>query len=70
MQYIAQTEHLGLRRFRLEDAARLYEIHRDEEVQKWIPNESYHDLNEARDAALFFADRVDRADLPMCWPWK
>ena len=53
MKYIFETEHLGMRRFEKDDAPRLYAIHLDEEVRKWIPNESYEDLEEAQEANWF-----------------
>lgn len=31
---------------------------------KWIPNESYQDIAEARDAIKFYADYVDKNQLP------
>ena len=55
MKYIIETQRLGLRKFAAEDAERLYANHLDEEVKKWIPNESYEDPEEAREAAVFFA---------------
>ena len=36
----------------------------EEEVKKWIPNESYADLEEAQGAIDFFADRVKKGMLP------
>ena len=64
MKYIFETEHLGMRRFEKDDAPRLYAIHLDEEVRKWIPNESYEDLEEAQEAIAFFSGCVDRNELP------
>ena len=64
MERIFETEHLAARKFRPEDAKRLYEIHAEESVRKWIPNESYEDSGEAEETALFFADCVDRHQLP------
>lgn len=64
MKYVFETNHLRVRKFRTEDAERLYEIHLDEEVKKWIPNESYQDPEEARGAAEFFAGCVERGKLP------
>ncbi len=59
-----ETERLIIRRFAAEDAARLYEIHCDEAVKKWIPNESYEDIAEASGAIDFFAGCVDKERLP------
>ena len=64
MNYLFETVRLGMRRFRPEDAERLYSIHLDEEVKHWIPGESYEDLDEAKEAASFFGECVDRNELP------
>ena len=59
-----KTDELILRRFKEDDADKLYSNHKDPEVMKWIPNESYEDRNEARDAAAFFSDCTDKEQLP------
>lgn len=64
MATVFETEHLKVRSFEAEDAERLYCIHRDEEVQKWIPNESYEDPEEAGEAIRFFAGCVNRKEIP------
>ena len=64
MEYLFETERLKARRFLPEDAPRLFEIHAEDEVRKWIPNESYADPEEARDAIDFFAGCVDHNRLP------
>lgn len=64
MESIFETERLRVRRFEPEDAEPLYEIHLDEEIRKWMPNECYADPGEARGAAEFFADCVSRKELP------
>ena len=64
MDYIFETEHLGVRKFRVEDAPRLYCNHLEPEVKKWIPNESYGDLEEAEGAVRFFADCVSKEHMP------
>ena len=64
MEYLFETEHLKTRKFEMADADRLYEIHLDEAVKKWMPNERYADVAEAREAIAFYADCVDRGQLP------
>ena len=64
MNRILETERLIIRKFAADDAQRLYENHLDAEVQKWFPNESYQDVGEAREAIQFFADCVNRKELP------
>ena len=44
MEYIFETKHLRIRKFEMEDAKSLYENHLEEEVKRWIPNESYADI--------------------------
>ena len=64
MEYLFETDRLRMRKFEPDDAERLYAIHLDQEVKKWIPNESYENLEEARETIDFFADCVNRKALP------
>ena len=62
--YFFETERLAARKFVPEDAKRLYELHRDDEVKKWIPGEYYEDLDDARGGSEFFAECVEKNHLP------
>lgn len=64
MKYIFETEHLKVRKFEIGDAQCLYENHLEEEVKKWIPNESYADIEETQDAINFYVDCVNNNHLP------
>ncbi len=64
MEYIFETEHLRVRKFKLEDAQQLYENHLEEEVKKWIPNESYASIEETQEAITFYVDCVNNKHLP------
>lgn len=64
MEYIFETEHLRIRKFVMEDAQSLYENHLEEEVKKWIPNESYADIEETKGAINFYVDCVNNGHLP------
>ena len=64
MQYIFETEHLRIRKFELDDARCLYKNHLEEEVKKWIPNESYADIEETKEAINFYIDCVNNKHLP------
>lgn len=64
MKYIFETEHLGVRKFEPEDAQCLYENYSEEEARKWIPNESYADIEEAQGAMDFYVDCVNNRHLP------
>lgn len=58
MQYIFETAHLKIRKFETTDAQRLYENHLEEEVKKWLPNESYADMKLFYDLKCFIDIRV------------
>lgn len=64
MEYIFETEHLKIRKFEIEDAKCLYENHLEEEVKRWIPNESYVDMEETQGAIKFYVDCVNGKHLP------
>ncbi|MBR5713153.1 MAG: GNAT family N-acetyltransferase [Lachnospiraceae bacterium] len=64
METIFETEHLLVRKFRTDDAERLYEYHLDENVKKWMPNESYEDIGEAEETIEFFSGCVEKDGLP------
>lgn len=64
MKYMFETENLRVRKFELEDAQCLYENHSEEEVRKWIPNESYVDIEETQGAIDFYVDCVNNGRLP------
>ena len=64
MKYVFETEHLRARIFAEEDAERLYAYHRDAEVRRWIPNESYEDPEEALGAIEFFAECAENREMP------
>lgn len=64
MKYMFDTKHLRVRKFSLGDAQRLYENHLEEEVKKWIPNESYVSIEETQGAITFYIDCVNNKHLP------
>jgi len=61
---VFETARLYVRPFRTEDAQALYANHCEAAVKKWIPNESYANLEEAQDAAGFFARLAAEFRLP------
>lgn len=64
MEYLFETEHLRFRRFELSDAHKLYENHMEAEMKQWIPNESYKDITETKEAINFYMDCVNKRQLP------
>ena len=72
MEYLFETAHLAIRKFVPGDAQALYEIHLEEAVKRWIPNESYADVAEAQAAIAFFTGCVNAGKLPcvLAVAWK
>lgn len=64
MKYLFETEHLILRCFEISDAQKLYENHLEAEMKQWIPNESYENISETKDAINFYIDCVNKRYLP------
>lgn len=64
MDCMFETEHLVVRKFHMEDTPNIYQIHLEDAIKRWIPNESYADLDEAREAIEFSLDCVNAGKLP------
>ena len=64
MDYVFETKALRARIFTPEDAPALFQIHSEENVRKWIPNESYPDIAETERAIRFYIDRASTGRLP------
>lgn len=64
MEYLFETEYLKIRKFEIDDAPYLYKNHLEKEVKKWIPNESYADMEETKEAINFYIDCVNKKQLP------
>jgi len=64
MDYFFETEHLRARRFAADDAQPLYKYHLEENVKRWIPNESYADIEEAQRAIDYYIGCVSNRHLP------
>ncbi|MBR6752878.1 MAG: GNAT family N-acetyltransferase [Clostridia bacterium] len=59
-----ETERMKIRPFRMEDAETLFRNHQEEEMKRWIPNESYQDVQEAEEAIRFYKNCTDQSRLP------
>lgn len=64
MSYIFESENLMFRKFEKKDGKALYKYHRQPQLMKWIPNESYEDLDETLEAIEFYSDCVNKNKLP------
>ena len=63
MEYLFETEYLKIRKFEIDDVPYLYKNHLEKEVKKWIPNESYADMEETKEAINFYIDCVNKKQL-------
>lgn len=64
MECLFETKNLRIRKFEMQDAQQLYQNHLEEEVKKWIPNESYADIEETCGAIEFYVDCVNHKKMP------
>ncbi len=64
MEIFFETARVLARKLEPDDAAQLYKNHAEAKVKKWFPNESYADIDEAKDAIRFFRDCVNQNRLP------
>ena len=72
MDYVFETARMKVRAFVPDDVQRLFAIHSEAGVKQWIPNESYADPEETRQAVDFFASCVLKGRLPyvLAVEWK
>ena len=64
MRNMFETVHLKIRKFNIDDAPYLYENHLEDDVKMWIPNESYADIKETKNAIDFYTTCVNNGNLP------
>ena len=64
MDYVFETERLKIRKFTMDDARALFGNHLEDGVKKWIPNESYADMEEAQSAISYYTECVNSGRLP------
>jgi ribosomal-protein-alanine N-acetyltransferase len=64
MDYVFETARMRVRAFVPDDVQHLFAIHSEAGVKQWIPNESYADPEETRQAVDFFAACVLKGRLP------
>ena len=59
-----ETERLRMRQFAETDAEALFRHHHQDDLKKWIPNESYANMQEAQGAIAFYRQCINQGDLP------
>jgi len=62
--YILETERLIIREFTLKDTEIIYEFSQEEALKKWIPDQVYADLDEARETLEFLISKYKEKEYP------
>jgi len=62
--YILETERLIIRKFTLKDTEIIYEFSQEEALKKWIPDQVYADLDEAKETLEFLISKYERKEFP------
>lgn len=63
-----KTERLTITRFTLDMAQTVYENSQDDDTRRFVPDEVYNSVEEAREAIEFLMSRYDSADGPFVYP--
>ena len=63
-----KTEHLTITSFSPDMAQSVYENSQDEDTRRFVPDEVYDSVEEAREAIDFLMSRYDSADGPFVYP--
>ena len=63
-----KTSRLTIKTFSLDMAQSVYENSQDDDIRRFVPDEVYDSVEEARDAIDFLMSRYDSADGPFVYP--
>lgn len=58
------TSRLIIRRFTLEDAKKIYELSNEEALGKYLPDQVYADIDEAKETLEFLINQYDKKTYP------
>jgi len=61
---ILTTDRLALRHFTLDDTEEIFRFSQEESLKKWIPNQVYASLDEARETLEFLISRYKNDEYP------
>lgn len=64
MTFILETQRLKVREFTLLDTTIIYEFSQEELLKKWIPDQVYDDLDEAKDTLEFLISKYQKKEFP------
>ena len=63
-----KTEHLTITTFSLDMAQTVYENSQDDDTRRFVPDEVYNSVEEAREAIEFLMSRYESTDGPFVYP--
>ena len=63
-----KTEHLTITTFSPDMAQTVYENSQDDDTRRFVPDEVYNSVEEAREAIAFLMSRYESADGPFVYP--
>ena len=63
-----KTEHLTITTFSSDMAQTVYENSQDDDTRRFVPDEVYNSVEEAREAIEFLMSRYDSSDGPFVYP--
>ena len=63
-----KTEHLTITTFSTDMAQSVYENSQDDDTRRFVPDEVYNSVEEAREAIAFLMSRYESADGPFVYP--
>ena len=64
MMNIIETQRLIIREFELLDTKTIYEFSQEESLKKWIPDQVYADMDEAKETLEFLISKYKKKEFP------
>ena len=59
-----ETQRLNMREFTLLDTETIYEFSQEESLKKWLPDQVYADIDEARETLEFLISKYGKKEFP------
>jgi len=59
-----ETDRLIIRKFTLDDAQLIYELSNEESLKKFLPDQVYADINQAKETLEFLISKYERISFP------
>ena len=64
MTYMLETQRLKIREFTLLDTKIIYEFSQEESLKKWLPDQVYADIDEAKETLEFLISKYKEKEFP------